>query len=462
MTDSPWQGDACSLVDAYRRGQRSPAEEVDAVAAAIEASPLNAFCHLDLDRAQQVARAADVSLPFGGVPMGIKELEAVAGWPATDASLVFADRVWEYSTTQVDRLAAAGAVLAGQTTSSEFGGLNIGISRIHGITRNPWAVDRTPGGSSAGSSSAVAGGLVPIASGSDGGGSIRIPAGFCGLLGMKGTAGRIPRGPRTSLGPLTIVVGCLARSVRDVARWYDVCSGYEGHDPYSLPRVNGWERDLGSHDLTGMKAVIAPTLGQAVVRAEVDEHIRLQGELLVKQAGLQLVDVAVDLPPIGVEWALANLVTLRDELGGRWPACKDDLTPEIGFGMMFGEQAFNLEVAGRADAARERLNGAMADLLDEVDFIITATNPDLPFPADIGLNTRVGDVMVGPENNGVLTQPANITGVPAVSIPAGQVLDLPVGLQVITRHHADQLLLDLALIAERTQPWPLVAPGASQ
>jgi aspartyl-tRNA(Asn)/glutamyl-tRNA(Gln) amidotransferase subunit A len=210
-----------------------------------------------------------------------------------------------------------------------------------------------------------------------------------------------------------------------------------------------------------MKVVIAPTLGQAVVRAEVDEHIRQQGELLAKQAGLQVVDVAVDLPPIGVEWALANLVTLREELGGRWPACQEDLTPEIGFGMMFGEQAFNLEVAGRADAARQRLNHAMADLLDEVDFIITATNPDRPFPADIGLNTRVGDVMVGPENNGVLTQPANITGVPAVSIPAGQVLELPVGLQVITRHHADQLLLDLALIAERTQPWPLVAPGAS-
>jgi aspartyl-tRNA(Asn)/glutamyl-tRNA(Gln) amidotransferase subunit A len=306
----------------------------------------------------------------------------------------------------------------------------------------------------------VAGGLVTIASGGDGGGSIRIPAAFCGLLGMKGTAGRIPRGPQTSLGPLTIVVGCVARSVRDVARWYDVCSGYHGRDPYSLPRIEGWERDLGIHDLAGKTVVIAPTLGGAVVRPEVEEQIRLQGELLAKQAGLQLLDIPVDLPPIGLEWVLANLVTLRDELGDRWPSCKDDLTTEIAFGMSVGEQMFNLEVAGRADAARQRLNNAMADVLDQVDFIIAATNPDVAFPGDIGISTRVGDVMVGPENNGVLTQPANITGVPAVSIPAGTVLGLPVGLQVITRHHADALLLDLALVAEQHQPWPLVAPGA--
>jgi aspartyl-tRNA(Asn)/glutamyl-tRNA(Gln) amidotransferase subunit A len=460
MPDSPWLGDACSLVDAFRRRERSPLEELAAVTAALESSELNAFCHLDLDRAREVASGVDLSLPWAGVPMGIKELEAVAGWPATGASLVFADRRWEYSTTQIDRLTRAGAILVGQTTSSEFGGLNIGISRLHGITRNPWAVDRTPGGSSAGSAAAVAGGLVPIASGSDGGGSIRIPAGFCGLLGMKGTAGRIPRGPQTSLGPLTIVVGCVARSVRDVARWYDTCTGYHGRDPYSLLRVDGWERDLGKHDLTGRRAVIAPTLGQAVVRPDVEDHIRMQGELLAKQAGLQLVDVPVSLPPIGFEWALANLVTLGEELGERWPECKDELTTEIGFGMMMGEQAFNLEVAGRADAARQRLNNAMADVLEDVDFIITATNPDVAFPADIGLNTRVGDLMVGPENNGVLTQPANITGVPAVSIPSGTLCDLPVGLQVIGRHHADQLLLDLALVAEQTRPWPLVAPGA--
>ena len=150
----------------------------------------------------------------------------------------------------------------GQTTASEFGGLNVSVTRLHGVTHNPWQHGRTAGGSSGGSAAAVAGGLVPIATGGDGGGSIRIPAGFNGLVGMKGTAGRIPRGPRTEIAPLTVVIGCLARSVRDVARWYDVCAGYDSRDPYSLPRIDGWERDLGTHDLAGKTAVIAPDARQ--------------------------------------------------------------------------------------------------------------------------------------------------------------------------------------------------------
>ena len=151
----------------------------------------------------------------------------MAGWPNTEASLAFADRVVRLSTAPWSSgCARGGANLIGQTTASEFGGLNVSVSKLHGVTANPWDPSRTTGGSSAGSAAAVAGGLVTIATGGDGGGSIRIPAGFCGLVGMKGTAGRIPRGPHTVIGPLTVVVGCLARSVRDVARWYDVTSGY--------------------------------------------------------------------------------------------------------------------------------------------------------------------------------------------------------------------------------------------
>jgi Asp-tRNA(Asn)/Glu-tRNA(Gln) amidotransferase A subunit family amidase len=235
MSDTPWQGDACSLVDAYRSGERKPTDELDAVLGAIEASGLNAIAHLDPERARQAAAGADLSLPFGGVPIGVKELESVEGWPATEASLVFADRVADHSTTMVDRLDAAGVVKVGQTTASEFGGLNVSVTRLHGVTHNPWRHGRTAGGSSGGSAAAVAGGLLPIASGGDGGGSIRIPAGFCGLVGMKGTAGRIPRGPRTQIAPLTVVIGCLARSVRDVARWFDVCSGYDSRDPTACP-----------------------------------------------------------------------------------------------------------------------------------------------------------------------------------------------------------------------------------
>jgi Asp-tRNA(Asn)/Glu-tRNA(Gln) amidotransferase A subunit family amidase len=460
MTVTPWLGDACSLVDAFRSGERKPSDELDAVLSAIGASGLNALPFLDEERARAVAAEADVSLPFGGVPIGVKELEPVAGWPYTQGSLVFADRTAGFSTTMIDRLDAAGVVRVGQTAASEFGGLNVSVTKLHGVTHNPWRTGRTAGGSSGGSAAAVAGGLLPIATGGDGGGSIRIPAGFCGLVGMKGTAGRIPRGPHTEVAPLTVVVGCLARSVRDVARWYDVCAGYDSRDPYSLPRVEGWERDLGSFDLRGRTAVIAPDLGSAVIHPEVEAAVRSAGEALARDAGLRLVDVPVQMPGLGFEWAMSNLAQLRRELGQRWPDCKDDMTLEMAFGMDLADQTFNLGLAAAVEQQRTDANERMAEVFDEVDFVICATNPDVAFPAEIGLNTRVGDRSVGPENNGALTIPANIVGNPAISIPAGTVDGLPVGMQVIGRHHDDALLLDLARVVERERPWPLVAPGA--
>jgi Asp-tRNA(Asn)/Glu-tRNA(Gln) amidotransferase A subunit family amidase len=460
MTSSPWLDDACTLVDAFRSGERNPVDELESCLAAIEASALNAFCHLDADRARASAAQADVQLPFGGVPVAVKELEPVAGWPYTEASLVFADRVADHDSTQIERLRAGGANLFGQTTASEFGGLNVSVTKLHGVTRNPWDTTRTTGGSSAGSAAAVAGGLVPIASGGDGGGSIRIPAGFNGLFGMKGTAGRIPRGPDVLIGPLTVVVGCLARSVRDAARWYDVCNGFDARDPYSLPRIAGWERDLGTYDLAGKRAVIAPNLGSAVVLPGVEDLVREAGEALAKDAGLELVDIPVTMPGLGLEWAVANLATLLVDIGDQWPACKDDLSVEIAFGLDMAMGVMNLEMAATVERNRRAANENMADVFDQVDFVICATNPDVAYPAEITLNTRVGNVSVGPENNGALTIPANICGNPACSIPAGTVDGLPVGLQIIGRHHQDALLFDLARIVERERPWPLVAPNS--
>ncbi|MGI8662437.1 MAG: amidase [Acidimicrobiales bacterium] len=462
MGDTPWLGDACSLVEAFRSGERSPLEELEACLAAIEASALNAFSHLDPVGARERAAAADVSLPFGGLPIAVKELDYVAGWPSTEASLVFRDRVADHDSTMVERLRADGANLVGLTTASEFGGLNVSTTKLNGTTHNPWQHGRTTGGSSAGSAGAVAGGLVSIATGGDGGGSIRIPAGFCGLFGMKGTAGRIPRGPKMYVGPLTVVLGCLARSVRDVARWYDVCAGFDSRDPYSLPKIEGWERSLGSNveSLRGMRAVIAPTLGSAVVRPEVEARVREAAEALARDAGLVVLDTPVQLPGVAVEWAMTNLATLRADLEGLWPECKDDLTTEIAFGMEFAGHVVNFEAMAKVEQTRMAANEAMADVFDSVDLVLCATNPDVAYPAELTLNTRVGDVTVGPENNGALTIPANISGNPACSIPAGLVDGLPVGLQVMGRHHSDALLLDLALVAERERPWPLVAASA--
>lgn len=460
MGSPPWQGDACSLVDRFRTGESTPAEELEATLAAIDASELNAFCHIDADAARAVAGRADVNLPLGGLPIAVKQLDPVAGWPLTEASRVFADRVAQHDATVVRRLRDAGAVLVGQTTASEFGGLNVSITPLNGVTRNPWDRTRSTGGSSAGSAAAVAGGLVTLATGGDGGGSIRIPAGFTGLVGMKGTAGRLPRGPQTVIGPLTVVLGCLARSVRDVARYYDVTNGFDQRDPYSLPRVDGWEATLGTHQLAGRKVAVVPDLGTAVVRPEVATRVDESARALADAAGLEVVDIPIDLPALSVEWAMANLSTLLDELGDKWPDCAGELTLEIGFGLRMASEVFDLKTAAAVERARRTANEAMADVFDRVDFVMCSTNPDVAFGAETTLVTTVGDRPVGPENAGALTIPANISGNPAVSIPAGLVDGVPVGLQVIGRHHQDALLLDLALTAERALPWPLVAPGA--
>lgn len=455
-----WQGDAVSLVEAFRAGDRSPVEELEASLSAIEDSSLNAFSYLDADGAMEAALAADVSSPLGGVPFGVKELQSVEGWPDTQASLVFKDRVGGYTAILVERLVEAGAIPIGMTTASEFGGLNVSVTRLNGVTGNPWKPSQTAGGSSGGSAAAVAGGLVPLATGGDGGGSIRIPSGFNGLPGLKATFGRIPRGPKTDIAPMTVVFGPMCRSVADIARFLDVTAGHNPRDPYSLPQQQAWEAELGSYDLSGLKATIAPSLGVAVVRDEVGAMVEEAGRWLAEETGLQLVDVPVKLPGLGLEWVLANMAALLVELGDLWPGCKTDLTEAIAFGIDLAMDQYDLGMAARVEEQRTRANEIMADLFDQVDFVIGATNPDVAYPAEVSLNTRVGDQMVGPENNGVLTIPSNIVGNPAISIPIGTLDGLPVGMQVLAPHHREGLLLDLAQAFETGRAWPLTAPGA--
>jgi aspartyl-tRNA(Asn)/glutamyl-tRNA(Gln) amidotransferase subunit A len=469
MSDTPWQGDACSLVDEFRAGRRSPVEELQATYAAIEASELNAFCHLPRDEALAAARRADVSKPFGGVPIGVKELDHVQGWPATEASVPLKDRVATYTSRMVQRIRDdGGAVLAGQTTASEFGGVNLTRTVLHGTTHNPWKHGTTPGGSSGGTAAAVAGGLVPIATGGDGGGSIRIPAGFTGLVGLKATMGRIPRSPHAEYGNLTVTIGCLSRSVRDTARWFDVCNGYDQADPLSLPRVEGWEAGLGTHlqQLRGARVAFAPTWGSAVVSPVMWELLEEAGTALAADCGLQRIDgVDTALPRMGAAWSISGMIAIEAELGELWPGCADQLTPEMRAGLQRTAGLYNSEARAKIERRRIELNEAMARIfspVDGVDFVITATNPDIAFDAEGPLPSEFGGVRpeFGAGNNGRLTFPANMHGNPAISIPAGTLDDLPIGLQIVGRHHTEQLLLDLALTVERNRPWPLVAPAA--
>lgn len=471
LTDLPWQGDACSLVEAFRSGERSPVEELSATYAAIAASDLNAFSYLATEEAFAAAQRADIALPFGGVPIGVKELDRVQGWPNTEASVPLSDQRAATDSTQVSRLRQAGGVIAGLTTASEFGGVNLTRTVLNGATLNPWDRSRTPGGSSGGSASAVAGGLITIATAGDGGGSIRIPAGFTGLLGLKCTYGRIPKGPSAGIGNLTAVSGCVSRSVRDTARWLDVCSGHDAHDPFSLPRVEGWEAGLGSHldSLRGLRAAIVMDFGGAFVAPDVATQIASVASALMGELGLKQVEVDATLPSMGMTWSLSGMIDIFADLGDRWPACADDLTPEIRFGMQWAEGKYTMASRIEMEKRRVALNNAMAQLFASVDLIFTASNPDVAFGSNGPLPTVFGGKEVGGWNNGRLTAPSNLHGNPAISIPAGTVsrpvlsgdgaAELPVSLQAIAPHFREAALLDIALHVERSQPWALVAPG---
>jgi len=460
----PWLGDAVSLVDALRAKELSPREALDDCLEAIGASELNAFSHVAVDEARAAADAADVSLPFGGVPIGVKELTAVQGWPDTEACLVFADRLASHDATMVTRLRDAGGVLCGLTTASEFGGINVTYTRLNGASRNPWDESKNPGGSSGGSAAAVAGGLVPIATGGDGGGSIRIPAAFCGLPGLKATYGRIPKGPPAEIGNVSSVSGCLSRSIRDIARWFDVCNGYHPGDPLSLPRVEGWEHGLGSHvdELRGLRVVIAPTLGNAVIHPDVEANVREWADALVKLAGVRVVDVPIDIPIMDTTWAITGLAGTAATLEGEYPARAEELTPQIKFGLDLASKLTTFEAVTNNEIIRRRFTEAMWQLFEQTDLVICATNPDTAFDAKGPMPQEVNGQAVPPGNNGALTIPGNLYGNPGVSIPAGVAsgTGLPVGMQVLGRHHTEPLLLDLALLLERERPWPLVAPGS--
>lgn len=499
----PWMGDACSLVDAFRTGERSPEEELEATISAIRSSRLNAFSHLDLDRARERARDADITRPFGGVPAAIKELEPVEGWPHTEASLVFKGRLATDTSHHVRRLVErGGANPVGATTASEFGGLNVSVTRINGVTHNPWRTGRTVGGSSSGSAAAVAGGLLTLATGGDGGGSIRIPAGYCGLLGMKGTFGRITRAPHAFMRPNTVVFGNLSRSVRDAARYFDVCAGVDSYDPSTLESHGAWESGLGTTDLRGLRVAVLPSIAGVRLEPGVAELIEQKADLLIAAAGMVRVPLSLELPNLAAQWMVGNMATLVADLGDRWPACASELTEEIEVGMRLSHALYNLDTAAVAEELRVQANEAMARAFDEVDLIICATNPGPAFPAEASVSSSepsfidwAKDSVIGRYGTraalfglraastvaprlptkllgqmaerfpdlvtmGGLTMISNMYGNPAVSIPAGVIEGLPIGMQVLAPHHRDARLFDVALAFEREHPWPLVAPDA--
>ena len=241
---------------------------------------LNAFVHLAADLAREAASAVDEAVargddpgPLAGVPFGVKDLERCNGMPTDYGSVPFAGRGPESEDDiNVARLKAAGAVAVGKTSTPEFGTLNFTKTKVHGVTRNPWDTSRTPGGSSGGTAAAVAAGIIPFGTASDGGGSIRIPASFTGLLGHKCSHGRIPiPGPT---GNNTSVRGSLTTTVADTARILDVLAGPDDRDRFSLPPAGiNYEDAIESTDVRGLRARWSLDLGFATVEPEVAEIV---------------------------------------------------------------------------------------------------------------------------------------------------------------------------------------------
>jgi aspartyl-tRNA(Asn)/glutamyl-tRNA(Gln) amidotransferase subunit A len=372
-----------------------------------------------------------------------------------------ADQIAPATSTHVERLVGGGAIPIGLTTSSEFGAVNVTRTVLNGVTRNPWNPERTPGGSSGGSAAAVAGGLVTLATSSDGGGSIRIPAGFCGLVGLKATFGRIPKSPGAQYGNLTSVVGCVSRSVRDTARWFDVANGHDARDPLSLERVGGWEAGLGHRldDAAGLRVAVVPQWGGAVVSPAMWDVLAEAADVLIDAAGLKRMDgVDTSLPRMGRIWGLSGAIGMAAQLGERWPACAGDLTPEVRFALQNAEGNYTAEARAMIERRRMEVNEAMARIFDPaagLDLVMTASNPDVAFAAEGPLPDTFGGVEAGSGNNGRLTFPSNLHGGAAISVPAGFVDGLPVGLQIAGRHFSEPLLLELARVLERERPWPL-------
>ncbi len=261
------------------------------------------------------------------------------------------------------------------------------------------------------------------------------------------------------------MVGCLARSVRDTARWFDVANGHDARDPLSLQRVEGWETGLGTlgDQLRGLRVAVVEDWGGATVSPAMWEVLAAAADELIADAALVRVDgVDTGLPRMGAAWAVSGMAAIASELGDAWPDCADVLTPEMRDGIERTVGLYSADVWARVERRRMEVNEAMArifDPVDGVDLVITASNPDVAFAADGPLPRFYGGIEAGKRNNGLLTFPANLHGNPAISIPAGSVDGLPVGLQVLGRHFTEPLLLELAHLVERNRPWELIAPA---
>jgi aspartyl-tRNA(Asn)/glutamyl-tRNA(Gln) amidotransferase subunit A len=475
MTDDLAFAPAHALAAAVRRRELSPLTLMEATLARIERlnPALNAFVALRAEAAltearalgERIARGEDPG-PLAGIPFGVKDLEDVAGLPTTHGSVPFRHHVAKIDSTQVARLRRAGAIPVGKTNTPEFGYTAFTKNRVFGITRNPWDLARTPGGSSGGSAAAVAGGLVPLATASDGGGSIRIPACYTGAFGLKPTFGRVPRGPfafrdwidTTCYGPLT-------RCVTDAALFLDVVAGRDAHDPDSLPHPGSSYVNRLEDLPPGLRIAYSATLGYGhvdpAIRREVEGAVLVLGETL----GRPIDPLPDRLTDAGPAWAMLNAFQLQAELAPIVEAHRE----EWGRGFLRGVDAgARITAAEFGGYQRERLRliEEVADIFARYDLLLTPTLPTVAFAAGGPMpDSAAGEKFASPIHAVAFTYPFNLTGHPAATVRAGLSEEgLPVGLQLVAERGREDLLLQVARVYERVRPfdeWPREPRGTA-
>jgi len=434
------------LARAYRAKTLSPVEVTQAILAAIPSfNNLNAFCHLNPEAALTEATASEQRYNAGaplsgldGVPVGIKDLIVTKGMPTRRGSLTTsADDPCEVDAPVVARLREAGAVILGKTTTPEFGWKGVTDSALTGTTRNPWKPTQTPGGSSGGAAVQVACGLGPISIGTDGGGSIRIPASYTGVFGHKPSFGRVPAWPASQVGTLANT-GPLTRTVGDAALTMSIISGWDARDWHALPQQSIDWMDLPNTALKGLRVAYSPDLGLGGVDPEVAAHVKKAVEKMA-ELGAHVTEVT---PPIG---SMSDTIAVLWQTGCAYgqrnmtDAQLELLEPALREAADQG-RAYTLPQYLKAMEDRTAFGARMREFHNDWDLLVLPTMPGTAFEVN-QLGPKLADGSISRAWN-PFCYLFNLTMQPAASLPCGFTSKgLPVGLQVVGRMHDDLSVL---------------------
>jgi aspartyl-tRNA(Asn)/glutamyl-tRNA(Gln) amidotransferase subunit A len=451
---------AVDLAAMIRRRALSPVEVTRAVLERIARvnGRLGAYVLVHAERALEDARRAEHAVmagqglgPLHGVPVSIKDNLWTAGERTTSGSRLLAEFVPGEDAPSVARLRASGAIVVGRTNLPEFAWRGSTDSPLFGESRNPWDPLRTPGGSTGGGAAAVAAGMAPLALGSDGAGSIRIPASFCGLVGLKPTFARVPMYPAPGGHELTAHVCPLARTVRDVALMMNVIAHPDRRDPFALPDDGVEYLAACDAPLTGARVAWSPDLGFAPVERETREICAAAARAFA-DLGAKVEDVSPDIgDPSGILRTLYGSAQAGAH-AARPPAEKAQMDPAL---VAYAEASASFTVVDylKAVGARQAMVDVLRRFFERYDLLLTPTLCLPAFPLGI-----VGpDEVAGREVTHLgwtLCYPFNYSGQPAVSVPAGWTAGgLPVGLQIVGRRLEDALVLRAAAAFEAARPW---------